>query len=72
LCGFLPSSKMFPIMGNGCGPGGSLVEFWVWFNFLSRKIRMLAHIKVITSIGVWYSMTYFVCLSFFVTSNPIS
>lgn len=48
LCGFLPSSKMLPMMGSGCGPGGSFLEFWAWFDFLRMKIRMVAHIKVIS------------------------
>ena len=26
LCGFMPSSKMFPMIGNGRGPGGSLTD----------------------------------------------
>jgi len=58
LCGFLPSSKMFPMMGNGYGPGGSLVEFWVCLTFLRIKMRMLALAKVTTSRSVWWFMAF--------------
>ncbi|KAK7394875.1 hypothetical protein VNO78_15416 [Psophocarpus tetragonolobus] len=42
LCGFFPSSNMFPMIGNGRGPGGSFVDSDVWLNSLRVKMRRVA------------------------------
>jgi hypothetical protein len=51
-------------MGSGCGPGGSFVEFWVWYSFLKMKMRMVALTKVIPSRSVGYSMALYFAFSF--------
>ncbi|KAK7394879.1 hypothetical protein VNO78_15420 [Psophocarpus tetragonolobus] len=57
-CGFVPSSKMFPMIGNGRGPGGSFLDSEVCFSNLGINIsKMLALTKVISSKSVvWYSI----------------